>query len=164
MKLRKQKEKKIIVRDKQFIALEKLKNNSLKNLTELKREIVIDKIFNKDTFYVRSYQLFTESNLTQKQFNSICLKPKLQLPKIKKCFLTMSETFSKRKYNQTQSINNSLTTNEHYYPQKPKNLTKINLKNKYHDAAINKMLQNNLDYKPLIMKPRINKISLSLKI
>ena len=61
-------------------------------------EIVIDKIFNKDTFYVRSYQLFTESNLTQKQFNSICLKPKLQLPKIKKCFLTMSETFSKRKY------------------------------------------------------------------
>ena len=76
----------------------------------------------------------------------------------------MSETFSKRKYNQTQSINNSLTTNEHYYPQKPKNLTKINLKQKYHDAAINKMLQNNLDYKPLIMKPRINKISLSLKI
>ena len=79
-----------IVKDKEFIALEKLKNQSLHNLSNLKKEVVFDQIFNRDVFYVRSYKLFTESKLTKKQFKAIQLPNKFKLPNIETHFITMN--------------------------------------------------------------------------
>ena len=158
-----------IVKDKEFIALEKLKNQSLQNLSNLKKEVVFDQIFNRDVFYVRSYKLFTESKLTKKQFKAIQLPNKFKLPNIETHFITMNESLYPNHYsdgllyNNWNTINRTMN-NETYVPKKPKNLTKIKITKKFSNNKQNNILyKDNPIYRMIVSKPKVNTISLTLK-
>ena len=66
--------------------IEQMKQEANKNISKLKRIHIKDKVWNKGQFYVRDFKLFSECGLTTKQLTHIKLKPKFQLPKIKKEF------------------------------------------------------------------------------
>lgn len=157
-----------IVKDKQFIALEKLKNKSLQNLSNLKKEVIYDQIFNRDIFYVRSYKLFTESKLSNNQFKAITLPNKFKLPNIETHFITMNESVYPNHYsdgtlyNQWNQINRTIS-NELYIPKKPKNLTKIKITKRYENKQNNSLLKDNPIYKMMQSRPKVNKISLTLR-
>lgn len=77
---------KTIEKDEEYFSLEQMKQEANKNISKLKRIHIKDKVWNKGQFYVRDFKLFSECGLTTKQLTHIKLKPKFQLPKIKKEF------------------------------------------------------------------------------
>ena len=80
--------KKCIEKDEEYFSLEQMKQEANKNINKLKRIHIKDKVWNSGQFYVRDFKLFSECGLTTKQLTHIKLKPKFQLPKIKKEFYT----------------------------------------------------------------------------
>lgn len=95
----------MINRDTGFLKLEQMQKQSKINIIRLKKQFLLDQIFNKDTNYVRDYKMFGESKLTKKQFSPINLFPKFNNPKIRcKVFLSPSEsvTLSQHHYLPTE--------------------------------------------------------------
>ena len=73
-----------VVKDEQFYILEKMKRDAKRKICLLRKKQIKDKVLNKGMYYVRDFKLFSEYELTLKQLDHISLKPKFQLPKIKK--------------------------------------------------------------------------------
>lgn len=73
-----------VIKDEQFYILEKMKREAERKICLLRKKQIKDKVLNKGMYYVRDFKLFSEYELTMKQLDHIALKPKFQLPKIKK--------------------------------------------------------------------------------
>ena len=73
-------------KDKEYFSLEQMRQEANKSIKKLNRIQIKDKVWNKGQFYVRDFKLVSECGLTSKQLVHIKLKPKFQLPKIKKEF------------------------------------------------------------------------------
>ena len=75
---------KYINRNIMYRKLEKMKNNAINAMPQIKKQILIDKIFNKDILYKRSYKLFSQCDLKKTLFDPVILLPKLRIPNLNK--------------------------------------------------------------------------------
>jgi len=75
---------KYINRNVMYRKLEKMKNNAINAMPQIKKQILIDKIFNKDILYKRSYKLFSQCELKKTLFDPVILLPKLRIPNLNK--------------------------------------------------------------------------------
>ena len=75
---------KYINRNAMYKRLEKRKNNAINAMPQIKKQILIDKIFNKDILYKRSYKLFSQCELKKTLFDPVILLPKLRIPNLNK--------------------------------------------------------------------------------
>ena len=75
---------KYINRNVMYRKLEKMKNNAINAMPQIKKQILIDKIFNKDILYKRSYKLFSQCDLKKTLFDPVILLPKLRIPNLNK--------------------------------------------------------------------------------
>lgn len=75
-----------IDKDEEYFSLERMKEEAKKNICMLQRKEVKDKVWNIGKCYVRDFKLFSECELTKKQLWGVRLKPKFQLPRIRKEF------------------------------------------------------------------------------
>ena len=75
---------KYINRNVMYRKLEKMKNNAINAMPQIKKQILIDKIFNKDILYKRSYKLFSQCELKKTLFDPVILLPKLSIPNLNK--------------------------------------------------------------------------------
>ena len=75
---------KYINRNAMYKRLENRKNNAINAMPQIKKQILIDKVFNKDVLYKRSYKLFSQCELKKTLFEPIILLPKLSIPNLNK--------------------------------------------------------------------------------
>jgi len=75
---------KYIDRNAMYKRLEKRKNDAINNMPQIKKQILIDKLFNKDILFKRSYKLFSQCDLKKSLFEPITLLPKLRIPGLNK--------------------------------------------------------------------------------
>ena len=84
---------KYINRNVMYRKLEKMKNNAINVMPQIKKQILIDKIFNKDILYKRSYKLFSQCELKKTLFDPVILLPKLRIPNLNKNLICPMDEF-----------------------------------------------------------------------
>jgi len=83
--------KKYITRDATFKKFEKIKEKAEKKIPKLKDELLLDKIFNNNIYYKRSYKLFSEFYLQKNLLEPQILLPKFKLPNINKKIIQLTD-------------------------------------------------------------------------
>ena len=149
--------KKYINRDETFKKFKKIKENAEKTIPKLKEELLLEKIFNNNIYYKRSYKLFSEFNLQKNLFEPQILFPKFKLPNINKKIIQLTDEnsrfYSEKNYDinkfnftkkpQFEVVKNSTINNSHVYKIKDNLKT---LKNKKINKNYN---QKTISYKIL---------------
>ncbi len=149
-----QPKKKFINRDETFKKFEKIKLNAEKKIPKLKEKLLLEKIFNNNIYYKRSYKLFSEFYLQKNLFQNQILLPKLKLPNINKKILQITDenyfiysepNFDINKFNfnkkpQFEIVKNNKINNSNIYKIKDnlKSLKKNNNFNNFNNKINNK--------------------------
>ena len=84
---------KYINRNAMYKRLENRKNNAINAMPQINKQILIDKVFNKDVLYKRSYKLFSQCELRKTLFDPIILLPKLSIPNLNKNLICPMDEF-----------------------------------------------------------------------
>ena len=121
-------------------------------MPQIKQQILIDKVFNKDVLYKRSYKLFSQCELKKTLFEPIILLPKLSIPNLNKNLICPMDEFQFEKIENEKkkqiSVPSKKINNSNIY--QIQNMRIKNKKNKkkitFEDSPLN---YNNFSYHKL---------------
>lgn len=140
---------KYINRNEMFRRLEKRKNDAINEMPQIKKQILIDKLFNKDIMYKRSYKVFSQCELKKNLFDPVILLPKLGIPGLRKNLICPMDELQLEKIEKIKQINKNVPSkkinNANIY-QIQKMRKRKNKKITFEDSAVN---YNNFSYHKL---------------